>query len=311
MNLHDEKPTWSLLGYDRDLLDRIAQNMYTMYGETWENGRPLGSDNVIYWMYDTLTGSRNIFAMGWLGYCVPKPPLNDWQAAGRRLVQASLYYFFGVWRDKFMWCQEEYNRQSSRSSLPWSNAYRAGLALACAFSDWSSADKLLEWPGPDLPPDEGTDDRTREDNAYQIWLAMRLRGESEDTVGAQRDIAQRPQHREQDFSVLKAFRDVKDVLPGVEQIASSAIQRELIQRGSRRRPKMLMAAADAMLADDSEEFSKTLGAYLKHYRQKELQLQRIDTGICLDGMVLWHLARRRGLKGVSIPEDLLMLIARP
>lgn len=308
---HDAVQNWQFLGFEKEFLERVATNLEKRNALFVRYDPPSVTLEAESWVFEIVNESLNVFSLGWMGYPSLNPPLSDWREAGRRIVLAAIYYFFGPWRDKFTWCQEDHDRQSSRGSLPWIDAYRSGLALACAFGDCASVDMLLEWPAPDLRRDEGTDDRTAEDNAYHIWLAMRLRSEPVEKTGPQREAAQQPKRREGDFEAVKAFRKVKDVLSGVEAIASAAIQREMIERASRRRPKMLMAAADAMFAGNTAEFSKSLTAYLKHYRQKELQTQRVDTGICLDGMVLWHLARRRGLGEVVLPDDMMILIARP
>jgi len=188
------------------------------------------------------------------------------------LVAAVVHYFFGAWRERFHFLTQELDRASARAELPWRDNYRSGLAVALSLSDWSSADQLLQWPGPDLPWDEGTDDRTDEDNAYQIWLAVMLRGE--------------PAHA---------------VTP----------QRAMIERGTRRRPKMLLAAADALLAGDSAGLSKALSTYLQHYRKREMRPNRIDFGVCLDATAVWHSARRRDMGEVPLLGELMILIARP
>lgn len=337
MKSNQHTPAWKSLGFSKEHLDSEHKFTPVNLALWWCDSPPVQEPNKDYrdapdgtgglgptaldatesWVSSVLSNGRSVFALGWMGYPHHESPLSNWREAGRRVVSSSLHYFFGPWRERFVWYHDScigyapFNREQARTRLPWSNAYRAGLALACAFGDWPAVDRFLEWPAPDLCRDEGTDDRTAEDNAYQIWLAMQLRSEPEEKTGSQRELAQQPKRREGDFEALKAFRKVKDVLPGVEAIASAAIQREMIERASRRRPKMLLAAADAMLAGNTTEFSKSLTAYLKHYRQRELQLQRVDTGISLDGMVLWHLARRRGMGEVSLPEDVMMLIARP
>jgi hypothetical protein len=143
--------------------------------------------------------------------------------------------------------------------------------MAVSLSDWKSVDKLLAWPGPDLKDDEGLDDRTKQDNLYQIWLAARLRGEPEDALAAVR----RP-----------------------------------IERGTRRRPKMLLAAADALFAGDAVGLSKALQKYLMHYRKNEFETRQVDLAICADANVLWHLARRRKLEEIELPADLALFIVR-
>ena len=47
----------------------------------------------------TALGGRT-FTMGALGYTIEHPVLQDWREAGRQMVTADLYYFFGPWKDK-------------------------------------------------------------------------------------------------------------------------------------------------------------------------------------------------------------------
>ncbi len=226
-----------------------------------------------------LIASRT-FAMGALGYTIEHPVLRDWREAGRQLVAADLYYFFGPWRAKVRYFGGKvFNRKQARAKLKWISYYRAALMTALSLSDWKSADRLLEWPGPDLNDDEGKGENlTAEDNGYQIWLAMRLRGESGSEVDDRRD---------------------------------------LISRHSRQRPKLLALAADALFAGEPDQLAKTLADYLKFYRQREIGLGRdpgerlVRDGISPDGTVLWHLARRRGLGEIKLPQELMIMIARP
>ncbi len=313
MNTHDNTPIWRALGFEQQFMDDLARNEAAVLDLWWDGPPSTSGDDVESWAFSATSDGMRVFATGWMGYVMPHPQLNDWREAGRRAVSAAVYYFHGAWRDKFTWLREEYDRERSRAVLPWSNAYRKGLALALAFSDWTATDRLLEWPGPDLRRDEGTDDRTSEDNAYQIWLASRLRGEPEDVAATQREKAQREQPRrsKEELAAAKALRKVKKLLPGADAIYNAVVQREMIEQGARRRPKMLMAAADALLAGNAEEMAKALKTYLKHYRQQELTPKRADFGICLDATALWHLARRRGMGEIPLPEDLMVLIPRP
>jgi hypothetical protein len=230
------------------------------------------------WIFGVHVVASNTFALGALGVTIDHPVLQDWREAGRHLVAAALYYFFGPWRETSLWNGKLIDCKQARRELPWISYYRYSLTIALSLSDWVSADRLLEWPGPDLNDDEGLDDRTAEDNAYQIWLAMRLRGETGSEVDSRRD---------------------------------------LIVRRSRQRPKLLALAADALFAAETEQFAKTLADYLKYYRKREIDLRPkpygrlVRDGICLDGTILWHLSRRRGMGEIPLSEELMIMIARP
>ncbi len=267
---------WSELGFAREAyLDRVAA--IEIKGiEIWmRDPPPASSDGTLIdgWATSVNTRGTGVFAMGSIGYAIPHPPLDDWRAAGRRVVAASLHYFFGAWRDSFEWFYDEhFDRAGSRAKLPWIYTYRTGLSLALSLGDWASADKLLEWPGPDLRFDEGLDDLTEEDNAYQIWLAARLRD---------------------------------------EPASACATQPEVIVQGRRKRPKLAQAAAQALLDKDSAAFTEALTALLRYHRQSELDPQQLDSAICLEATALWHLARRHGLGAQEPPHELMILIPRP
>lgn len=191
------------------------------------------------------------------------------------MVASCVYYFFGDWRRAFLYEGETYDWSRSRNSpwaFPWFDSYREGLALALCLGDESSTDHLLEWPGRDLCFDEGSSEMTRADNAYQIWLASRLRGESAESTA--------------------------DLL-------------ETVVASKRKRPRLLATTAQALLAGDSAEFTRSLTAYLRHYRTNELDTRLIITAMSSEGTALWHLARRKGLDVGAIPEDLMLLIPRP
>jgi hypothetical protein len=272
MTTHSNTPAWQMLGFAQRDMEGVAANA-SKIAESWWNGAPSASDYsaIDSWVFRATCWGVAAFAMGGLGYQVPHPLLGNRHEVGRRIVAAVMHYFFGSWREGFAYFGQELDQVKARAKLPWISFYREGLTVAVSLSDWASADRLLSWPGPDLKDDEGFDDRTTEDNFYQIWLAARVRGETEDAV-------------------------VKE--------------RARIERGTRRRPMMLLAAADALLADDASGLSGALAKYLRHYRKNELRLTQVDLGICADGNVLWHLARRRGLGEVPLPDDVSLLICR-
>jgi hypothetical protein len=262
-------PTWRKLGFQPEYCQGITRNLVTL--SAWWDGPPQDVDKVEGWAGTAIGWGTLAFTMGAMGYEDLPPPFDDWRETGRRVVAAAICYFFGAWREHFHYLLRELDRASARAQLAWIDYYREGLAVACSLGDWKSVDQLVKWPGPDLRWDEGTDDRTREDNAYQIWLASRLRGEAAD---------------------------------------KSSAQLQLIETGSRRRPKMLLSAANALFADDGQSLAKTLAACLRDYR-KELRPNRVDFGMCLDATTLWHLARRRGLGELSLGDDEMLFIPRP
>lgn len=269
MSKPKDASAWQALGIDRGFMEATADGKLDSL-DLWWVDPPDSPDEVERWASGALPSGMDVFAMGALGYSL-RPPLDDWQAVGRRTVAAALHYFFGKWRQKFTYFGQPMDYAKSRAELPWIDRYRYALAIASALGDWRSADRLLEWPGPDLKDDEGLDDRTKEDNAYHLWLAARLRGEPEKAVAA---------------------------------------HRARIERSSRRRPKMLLTAADALLAGDPAGLATAVGQYLRHYRKVEFDPPPVSDGVCVDAAVLWHFARRRGLGEVPLPPDLGLMIPR-
>jgi hypothetical protein len=267
---------WESLGFEKRDLDGSAERAIAIF-RGW-NGPPQSPEDVWHWLFNVYSVASRTFAMGVLGYTIEHPVLRDWREPGRQLVNATVHFLFGPWRESFLWEGKLIDREQARAKLPWISYYRNALMIALSSSDWASADRLIEWPGPDLNDDEGFDDHTAEDNAYQIWLAMRLRGESGSEVDARRD---------------------------------------LMARRSRQRPKLLALAADALFAAEPDQLAKTLSDHLKYYRKREIDLspkpygRPVQEGISLDGTGLWHLARRRGLGEIPLPDELMLMIARP
>lgn len=263
---------WKKLGFEQKRMDAVVRNMEASL-DLWWSESPSPPADVEHWAFCAYSDAMIVFSMALIDYPMPNPPLNDYYEAARRLISATVYYFFGPWRDSFKHLLKDYDRQSARAKLHWIDGYRKGLAVALSLSDWESADQLLQWPGPDLPVDDGSYDRTTQDNAYHIWLASRLRGEPESVCSEQRAI---------------------------------------VETSTRRRPKMLMAAADAMFADDSEGFTAALEKYLRHYRKNEFVVTgATDFGFCIEGAILWHAARRRELELKQLPDDVDIFIPKP
>jgi hypothetical protein len=278
MNATSQWHLWESLGFSLGQVEAGAKNLADM-NKDWLKSPPTGHGGEIgSWVSTHGIFGRDLFLLGWMGHPVPDPDLNDWRGIGRRIVSACLHYFFGDWRQNFLYYDDEgygavpCDLPRSRTRLPWLDAYCLGLALALCLGDEAATDRLLEWPDRDLRFDEGFLDKTRADNAYQIWLASRLRGESAESTA--------------------------DLL---EQVLGS----------KRKRPKLLAAPAQALLAGDSAGFTRSLTSYLRYYRTSELNPRLVTTAMSNEGTALWHLARRRGLEVGKVPEDLMLMIPRP
>ena len=263
---------WESLGFSLEQVKAAAKHLPDLK-KGWLEPPPSGpGDEIQTWVWRHGESGRQAFLLGWMGHPVPDPDLNDWRGIGRRIVSACLHYFFGEWRQKFLYFDEPCNLPKSRTTLPWFDDYCLGLALALCLGDDAATDRLLEWPGRDLHDDPGDWDKTRADNTYQIWLASRLRGESAESTA--------------------------DLL-------------EKVLGAKKNRPKLLAATAQALLAGDSAGFARSLTSYLRYYRTSEFDPKLTVTVMSDEGTALWHLARRRGLEVGEIPEDLMLMIPRP
>jgi hypothetical protein len=279
MNATDQWHLWESLGFSLGEVEASAKYLADL-DKNWLESPPTGHGREVErWVAPHLIYGRDVIVMGWMGPPVRDPDLSDWRGIGRRIVSTCLHYFFGDWRQNFLYYDDSgggavpCDLPTSRTSLlMWLDAYCLGLAVALCLGDEAATDRLLEWPGRDLKFDEGYWDRTRADNAYQIWVASPLVGEAD--------------------------KSTADLL---EQALGS----------KRKRPKLLAATAQALLAGDSAGFTRSLTSYLRNYRTSELNPRLYRTAMSVEGTALWHLARRRGLEVGGIPEDLMLMIPRP
>src|SRR5690242_7806201 len=100
---------WAQLGYEQEFLGRVAE-LETADAEDWMCDPPASSDGetIHDWANQVNTCGTRVYAMGCMGYTIPYPPLDDWRAAGHRVVAAALHYLLGAWRDSFEWGDGEH-----------------------------------------------------------------------------------------------------------------------------------------------------------------------------------------------------------
>lgn len=277
-NLAESDPNdvpWKRLSIDPTIIDAVL-NGAIENANLWliecPGTSPETNKKVEGWADNNELDCKRLFGLGCAGFTDFPPPLSDWRGLARRMPGIAIEYFFDPWRDDFKrFGYDPFDRARARRELPWTNVYRAGLSIAASFSDWAAFDRLLEWAGVDLPFDEGVDDRTPEDCAFHIWLAMTLRGEG----------------------------------------AAAEPLRQKVRTGTRRRPRMLLAIAEALLAGDVSAMRGEMTTYLKYYRKNEFRPKQVDLAVARDANILWHLARRRGLGEVALPDEVFFLIGRP
>lgn len=266
---------WVRLGIEPKVVAAVLEGA-VLNADLWlidcPGSSPETNEKVEGWADNNELDCKRLFGLGCAGFTDFPPLLSDWRALARRLPAVAIEYFFGRWRDDFKrFGYDPFDRTRARHEMPWTNVYRGGLSIAASFSEWPAFDRLLEWPGLDLPFDEGVDDRTPEDCAFHVWLAMKLRG------------------------------DATEAEP----------QRQRIRSGSRRRPKMLLAIAEALFTGDVAAMQREMTTYLKYYIKNEFRPKQVDLAVARDANVLWHLARRRGVGEVTLPDDVAFLIGRP
>jgi hypothetical protein len=272
-------PAWKALGFKTRDVEEAARIINSIFQGWSSPPQPTKQKDRFAlaneWVSHVHAVGTLTFELGALGYTIEHPDLEDWGEAGRRAVMADLYYFFGPWREKkFLHYDVVINPAQARATLKWLGNYRDSLMMALALSDWQSADRLLEYPGPDVKDGQIPQKRPAEHSNYQIWLAMRHRGESGPDVDPRRD---------------------------------------LFAQSSQPSRKLLGLAADALFAGEPKHMAKALANYLKAYRREMPRAREervVFDGVSLDGTVLWHLARRRGLGEIKLPEELTIMIAR-
>src|SRR5689334_10480659 len=108
MTSRSENTIWKTLGFSQEDMAAIAGNLANT--SEWYQGPPTSPDDVTGWAEDANREGMATFAMGSMGYVLPKP-LDDWRDVGRRMVSADVYYFFGAWRDQFTYFGEVLDRK--------------------------------------------------------------------------------------------------------------------------------------------------------------------------------------------------------
>jgi hypothetical protein len=167
------------------------------------------------------------------------------------------------------------SRAETRTRLDWIDEYRDGFLMALFVDDEQATRRLTEWPDMDLPIDDGTWELNDADNKAQVALAFVLRGEPEVRVSEV-----------------------------VERIRSS----------KRKRAVVFCDAVEAIVRNDPVAFARGLKDLCDRYRKSAPALPRIERlewpEPCMDGSILWHVARRAGIDLPRLPERQLDWIVR-
>ena len=200
-------------------------------------------------------------------------PPGGWRHSAADAGVVAADYFFGEWRGGYRSFADDppLTRESARRELPWMDPYREALLLTLLIDDDRGIERVTSWPGDDLRHDEGTLDLPAMFTTYHIHLARLLRN-----------------------------------APAAELAASSAKLRD--QPGNR--IAALLAAVEAAFTGDAAAFAKALKQHLTSYRKHTFRVGRMDAAISIEGSILWHVARRRGLALPELPEKLSDIVLR-
>ena len=71
---------------------------------------------------------------------------------------------------------------------------------------------------------------------------------------------------------------------------------ELIENGKKKREKLLLSVLKAIVANDTEGFTKEFGIYMKHYKAREYPQKQVPEKLAIDGTILFNLAKHKGLQ---------------
>ena len=125
MNATSQWHLWESLGFSLGQVEAGAKNLADM-NKDWLESPPTGDGREFTgWVSTHVIFGRDLFLLGWMGHPVPDPDLGDWRGIGRRSVSACLHYFFGDWRQSFLYYDDlgygavPCDLPRSRTRLPW------------------------------------------------------------------------------------------------------------------------------------------------------------------------------------------------
>lgn len=190
---------------------------------------------------------------------------------GRRVPPTAVEYFFGQWRQNYEWAGAIMPPEQIRARKPWFDTYREGLLMGLCFDDAESVRKLVQWPARDLWVDDGAFDLSKEDNYFIMLLSLFIREDHPDEQ---------------------------------ERL------RELIRKGRRKRPKLLLATLEAIAHENLNEFRKALAAVADYHGHKEFWPDHSLQAVMVEGSMLWHVARQRGMICNDLDLDIMDRIVR-
>ncbi|MEQ8637590.1 hypothetical protein [Gimesia maris] len=179
-------------------------------------------------------------------------------------------YLLGDWRQNASCLSgwEGMTRDECRNELGWIDQLREGLVAIVLSQDNENLRKACEYPDEDLFFDEGSWDRTKDDNTCFIVLARYIRDKSLDS--------------------------------SQELVAR-------LEKCRRKRPKLFIAVLKAISEHDKARIRATIMDYMKQYVKVELD-KDVSIIVSIDGSILWNLAVMQCGELEPLDQELMDLI---
>lgn len=150
------------------------------------------------------------------------------------------------------------NKQHPERSLKWLVPLQAGLLLGGLAGRWADVAKVCSWFDPTIEPEYSAGIVEEQLFLWYVGVACQLKPEPDDDVGTL-------------FERVRAAR--------------------------RKRPRLLMAAWEAVMSIDQDAFDQAFPASVKHFvssADKKTKIAR--EWVALDQSIVWLVAEQRGLR---------------
>lgn len=180
-----------------------------------------------------------------------------------------LDFFFGDWMEGEYANYFDPNSFDPEDEMDWLAGFWSGLLFSYLKNDESTCLKLSERIRDDFLHDETTREMLKEDTYFYILLAYFL--------------SERRSEREAELEAA-------------------------IEKARGKRAKMLLGCLKSLRAQDAEKFGEQFGLYLKRFLTVEMKGRYNSDYISIEGSILWHAARTRGLALPTLPEKQQALI---
>lgn len=199
-------------------------------------------------------------------------PINGSSAFVNRGVDRSIEYFFGDW-----WVPDESDAKALDKSRPdralqWFGVLPNALFLCALTGRWDDAAKICSWI----------------DSSIQLEYQFELTDY---------------EHQMLYLCIVSSLRP--EPLEGVEKML------EFVKKAKAKRPRLLCAVWEAVVARDQKAFDKALKQSVTHFLKVHAEnVPNVCFWVALDESLLWLIAERNGLTFPVLPENLDAAIVR-